>query len=116
MEEILGVSFLGATGSTSSHYFPAPYRCIVKELDVAPGVDPGDAETVTVKKSTTTVGVLTFGTDIAAGASGAYVADATNGYTVFEKGDNIILECSQLTAAATFNGHLKLDRHCVPAA
>lgn len=110
----IDVSILGATAAASSHYYPAPFRCTVRGLDLAPNADPGDAETVTVKKGSDSVGVLTFGTDIAAGASGTYVSDTTNGHLVFNEGDNIILEISQLTAVATFNGSIKIDPFAAP--
>jgi len=54
--------------------------------------DPGDEEAITVTGEatvdgdSTNIGVLTFGTEIAAGAIGTWAADATAGDTVLEAG------------------------------
>lgn len=106
--KVLGFTLAGDT-SSKTRYIPAPYRCTVWDMAAAVDADPGDGETITVKKGATTVGVLTFGTDIAAGAKGTFALDSTNGGTVFEEGDNIVLVASALTAAANFDGWLKLD-------
>jgi len=108
---ILPIAILGGTGALD-HYIPAPCRLIVKSIQAACSVDPGDAETITVAKGSTTVGVLTFGSTIAAGAVGTYVADTTGGETIFEKGEVIKLTISALTAASAFNGYIEVDEFC----
>jgi len=109
MENKLWFSILGATGATADFYVPVPYACTIKTVQAAASADPGDAETITVAKASTTVGVLTYGSTIAAGAVGTYAADATGGETKLAAGDVIKLTISQLTAAATFVGYIQID-------
>lgn len=107
----ISFSVLGATGGTVSIYVPLPSRCTIKSIQASPNADPGDAETITLKTGANTVGTLTFGTDIAAGATGTYAADSTYGETVFEADAVVSLTVSQLTAAATFNGYIEIDEY-----
>lgn len=100
---------LGATGAAADFYIPVPSRCTIKDCQAACSADPGDGETITLADGSNTVGVLTFGTGIAAGATGTYAKNATYGETVFEAGDVIKLTVSQLTAAATFVGYIEID-------
>ena len=109
--ERIDFSVLGATGGGVIAHIPAPYRCTIQKIQASPDADPGDAETLTVKSGSNTVGVLTFGTDIAAGATGTYVKNSTYGETVFEKDDIIKVEASTLTAAASFKGYIEIDPH-----
>lgn len=102
---------LGATGGATNFYVPIPTRCTVKSVQAAPNADPGDAETITVADGSDTIGVLTFGTDIAAGATGTYAADSTNGSKVIDAGDVLKLTVTQLTAAATFTGYIEIDEY-----
>ena len=106
----LDFCLLGATSSVS-FYIPVPTRCTVKAAQAACSADPGDAETITFRDGSNTVGVLTYGTDIAAGATGTYAANATYGETVFEAGDVITVTISALTAAATFCGYIEIDEY-----
>lgn len=99
---------LGAT-SAATFYIPVPSRCTIKKMQAACSADPGDGETITLLDGSNTVGVLTYGTDIAAGATGSYAANATYGETVFEAGDVITVTISALTAAATFCGSIEFD-------
>jgi len=71
-------------------------------IAVAGNSDPGDEpSTVTVKNhtDTKTLGVSTFGTVIAVGAKGTWVADTTNGDYVCAEGD--ILSFAVIAALAT---------------
>ncbi len=92
-----------AAGALTTYLY-VPYRCTLRALSGIVQADPGDAETVTVTMeptvggASTTMGVLTFGTDIAAGAIGAWVEDATTGGTVMEAGSYLKFVT---TAAAT---------------
>lgn len=105
----LSFSILGATGAAADFYIPVPTRCTVRTMQAACSADPGDAETITLLDGSNTVGVLTFGSTIAAGATGTYAADATYGATIFDAGDVIKLTITQLTAAATFVGYIEVD-------
>jgi len=102
-------SLLGATGGATTFYIPVPSRSTIKTVQAACSADPGDGETITVSKGSTTVGVLTYGTDIAAGATGVYAADSTGGETIFAAGEVVKVVISQLTAAATFCGYIEFD-------
>lgn len=111
MPKTIDFSLLGATGAATTFYAVAPCRCTVKSMQAACSVDPGDAETITLTKGATAIGVLTYGTDIAAGATGTYAANSTTGDTVFEAGDAMKLVITQLTAAATFCGYIEVDEY-----
>jgi hypothetical protein len=102
---------LGATGAAATFYVPVPTRCTIKGMQAACSIDPGDAETITIADGSNSVGVLTFGSDIAAGATGTYAADATYGETIFDAGDVMKITISQLTAAATFCGYIEIDEY-----
>jgi hypothetical protein len=104
-------NLLGATGAATTFYAVIPTRCTVKGMQAACSADPGDAETITIKSGANTVGVLTYGTGIAAGAKGTYAADSTYGETVFAAEGVITIVISQLTAAATFCGYIELDEY-----
>ena len=100
---------LGATGAAADFYIPVPTRCTIKGAQAACSADPGDGETITFADGSNAVGVLTFGSDIAAGATGTYAKNATYGETVFDAGDVIKVTITQLTAAATFCGYIEID-------
>lgn len=95
-------------------YFYVPYRCTLRAISGIVQGDPGDAETVTVTggatvaTATTALGVLTFGTDIAAGAIGTWAADATTGDTVLEAGSYLKFVTSA-AAAAVCDLDIELD-------
>lgn len=102
---------LGLVGTNleQTYYVQAPYRCtLFKARATAQNSDIGDADTVTIKKGSTIIGTLTFGTDIAAGAKATWAADATNGKTVFEEGDLITVVVSALDAAGD-RVHVEID-------
>ena len=103
------VNLAFANGAGSPGYITAPFDCTVLDVQCTAQGDPGDAETVTVSEGGTTVGVATFGTDIAAGAKATYVADTTNGDRVVDKGDVITLTPSNGDAAANCHCNLILD-------
>lgn len=93
-----------ATGAVTE-YFRVPYRCTLRGVSGVVQADPGDAETITVTggatvaTATTALGTLTFGTDIAAGATGTWAANATTGSTVLEAGAFLKLVTSAAAAA-----------------
>lgn len=97
-------------------YFQVPYRCTLRDIDGIVQADPGDAETLTVTggatiaTATTALGVLTFGTDIAAGAVGSWVEDTTTGGTVIEAGSYLKFVTSA-AAAAVLDLNIQLDPH-----
>ena len=104
-----------ATGALTT-YFIVPYRCTLRDITGIVQADPGDDETVTVTTeptvggTSTALGVLTFGNDIAAGAVGAWVADATTGGTVVEAGAFFKFVTSA-AAAAVLDVNIELDPH-----
>jgi len=108
------VSILGSTGGAVTRPFVCPYACTVRDLIGAVSADPGDAESVTLTNATqsVTLGVLLFGTDIAANAKGVWTADVTEGETVNAAGDVLLFTVTQLTAAAVFEMILELDPKC----
>ena len=106
-------SILGATGGGVSAYIPVPFDCKILGMQASPDADPGDAETLTLSEDSQTIGVLTFGSDIAAGATGTYAADSTYGTKQVNAGDVLKITCSTLTAAATFKGYIDIDPYCV---
>jgi len=88
------------TDSEQTYYIEVPYRCTILDVRAtAQNSDIGDADTVTVLSDSTTVGVATFGTDIAAGAMATYVADTTNGKTVFAANTTVKVVVSALDAS-----------------
>lgn len=102
-----------ASGAQTS-YFLLPYRCTVREISAIVQADPGDADTITVTGeatvggTSTDIGVLTFGTDIAAGAIATWTADATEGETVLEAG-TFLKFVTSAASAATVNMDIELD-------
>ena len=109
MAQRICLTVTGATGAVATIYVPVPVRSTILTAQASCSVDPGDAETIVFADGATTVGTLTFGTDIAAGAVGTYAADSTNGENVFTAGEAIKVTVSQLTAAATFVGYIEID-------
>ena len=93
-----------ATGA-NTHYYQVPYRCTLADVRGIVQADPGDDQTITVSggatvsTTTTTLGVLTFGSSIAPGAVGEWAADATTGKTILEAGHFIKLVTSAGAAA-----------------
>ena len=114
MKHILNCGLLGTNGA-ASYAFQAPFGCVVTDAYVtAQNSDIGDADTVTIKKSTTTVGVATFGSTIAAFAKATYVPDSTSGNTAYAAGDNILVDVSALDAAGDrVNVTLVLDPYAI---
>jgi len=95
-------------------YFQVPYRCTVRGISGIVQADPGDAETITItggatiSEATVAIGVLTFGTNIAAGAVGTWAADTTTGGTVLEK-DSYLKLVTSAAANAVCNLNIELD-------
>jgi len=100
---------LTSTTAAAIKYFRVPYKCTVRDLKVTVQADPGDAETVTLESGGATIGVVTLGTDIAAGAYADVVKDASEGDTVLAKNDLLTLTASQVTAVADYVLDLELD-------
>jgi len=102
---------LGATGGTAPFTFVVPYKCTVRGVTGAVSADPGGGETITLTNATQslTMGVITWGSTIAANAKGTWVADSTDGEKSMAEGDVLVFTVSQCTAAATFSLVLELD-------
>ena len=107
------VNVLGIVG-VATYPFVCPYKCTVRSLIGAVSADPGDDETVTLTNATDskTLGVLTFGNDIAANAKGVWTADVTNGDYVNDEGDVLLFTTSDCAAIANFSMILELDPKC----
>ena len=105
-------NLLGSTGGASTFYIPAPFDLQIKGVQAACSADPGDGETLTFSENSNEIGVLTFGSSIAAGATGTYAADSTYGNKTVDAGDVIKVVITQLTAAATFSGYIDVDPYC----
>jgi len=97
-------------------YWMVPYKCTIRDLIAfAANSDPGDADTVTLYNYTQskTLGVATFGSDIAAGAKATWVADTTYGDLVCAQYDVLRITVSQTAAATDIIGMiLELDPKC----
>ena len=108
------VSILSANGSPTVRYFVCPYKCTVRDLIGAVSLDVGDDETVTLINytDTKTLGVLAFGSDIAAGAKGTWTPDVTNGNYVNDVGDVLEFTITDCTVAGVFEMLLELDPKC----
>jgi hypothetical protein len=93
---------LGLLGKNvaQTYYRKTPFRCCLADVvAVAALSDIGDADTVTIiNEDGDTVGVATFGSDIAAGAKATFVLDATNGGYIFEANESYTVVVSQLDA------------------
>lgn len=104
-----------ANGASTTTYFQLPYKCTMRDVRGIVQADPGDDETVTVTygttiaTTTTAIGVLTFGNDIAAGAVGTWAANATTGDTVMAEDGYLKLVTSSGAAAANCDLTLELD-------
>lgn len=98
-----------AAGATTE-FFRVPYRCTLRDINGVVQADPGDAETITFTESvnSTALGVLTFGTDIAAGALGTWAADSTDGDHVLEAGE-LIQAVTSAASAASCDLNIELD-------
>ena len=84
---------------TGTFYVQVPFACQIGTVRAtAQDTDIGDADTVTIKDSTGTytIGVATFGSDIAAAAKATYAANATYGNTDFAKDEVIQVIVSAL--------------------
>lgn len=93
-----------------THYFVVPYRCTLRNVTGIVQADPGDAETITFTENSasTALGVLTFGTTIAAGATGTWTADTTDGAHVLAAGE-LIKMVTSAAAAAQCDLDIELD-------
>jgi len=100
MDNVINTPLLG-TNAATTYFQTIPYDCMVKTVRaIAQNSDIGDADTVTLKNADgNTIGVATFGTDIAAGAKATYAADATYGNYRFSAGDVLTIVVSALDAA-----------------
>lgn len=99
-----------------THYMIVPYRCTLRSVTGIVQADPGDGETITLTESvnSTALGVLTFGSTIAAGAEGTWVADTTDGDHVLEEGE-LIKFVTSAAAAAQCDLNIELDPYALPA-
>lgn len=103
-----------------STYLKMPYACTLKNVTGIVQADPGDNETVTftgggsvasgASGATTTLGVLTFGSGVAAGADGTWVGDATNGNMTLLSG-SWLKTTTSAAAAAVCDLNIELDPH-----
>ena len=107
-------SIIGSTDAAYSNYVPVPVRCTLLGAQASPDADPGDAETITFANGSSTLGTLTFDSDIAAGATGTYTANSTYGDLVVAADGVIKITVSQCSAPAVFQGYLEIDPNARP--
>lgn len=110
-----------STGAVTE-YFVVPYMCTLKSVSGIVQADPGDAQTITVTSgaavgtATTALGVLTFGSSIAAGAQGSWAKNATTGDTKLKEGD-ILKFVTSAGAAAKCDLMINFDENAsIPSA
>jgi hypothetical protein len=102
-----------AAGAATT-YFRVPYRCTVRDINAIVQADPGDAETITVTYEaevggdSVAIGTLTFGSDIAAGATAAISLNATTGDTVLAE-DGFLKFVTSAASAANCDIDIELD-------
>ena len=92
-----------ASGAATT-YFRLPYRCTVADINAIVQGDPGDDQTITVTHeptvggTSTTIGTITFDSDIAAGATASLVK-GDDGNTVLGEGEFLKFVTSAASAA-----------------
>lgn len=99
-----------ASGSTTERVV-VRYPCVVRDADAVVNADPGDNETIEIKKESTLIGTLTFGESIAAGATATYTPDPDHGNDVIEKGD-VLSFVTSAAAAAPYHLTIEYDPSC----
>ena len=100
-----------ATGGTQDHYVVVPYECTVRTALATCDADPGDGDTITIAYGATTIGVVTFGSSIAAGATGTYAVDASGKDTRVPAGGVLKITMSQSDAAVAGYLSIQLDEY-----
>ena len=108
-----------ASGGEVTTYFQLPYECTLRAVTGIVQGDPGDDETITITGggsvasgaggATNALGVLTFGSDIAAGAVGSWTPNITTGGMTLLSGSLLKLVASQGTAACDIDIDIELD-------
>jgi hypothetical protein len=107
-----------ASGAITTYFGPLPYDCTLRNVTGVVQADPGENETITftgggsvasgAAGATTALGVLTFGSGIAAGALGTWAANATTGGMTLLAGSLMKLVTSA-AAAADVDLDIELD-------
>lgn len=111
--EKIDLSLPVAASTVTTFYAVVPVKCIVKDIQLACSIDPGDAETFTVTSGGTAIGVVAMGSTIAAGAIGTYTTDATTGQTVLAAGATLKFVTTSMTAASHFCGYVEIDPYAL---
>lgn len=108
------INLTTANGSATSAYMAVPYNCTLRDFEATCQGDPGDDDTITVTENSagTSLGVYTFGSDIAAGATGTWVADSTDGGHELVAGEVIKFTSSSCAAAVDICMNVELDPAC----
>ena len=107
----LMTEFTTPTGAGASVFIPVPVKSfLLKAVAVIDG-DPGDAKTFTFKSGSTTIGTLTFGSDVAAGDTAEYVPDATDKKTEVNRTTPIEVAIPQCDAAVKVRIVLEIDEY-----
>jgi len=105
-QDIIRHHALAFAAGALTTYKRIPYRCTIRDIVAVVQADPGDAETITVTygataaTASTAIGIVTFGTDIAAGALGTWTANSTTGDTVCAEGGFLKFVTTAASAAA----------------
>lgn len=97
------------SGSTPETFMKVPYECTIRDVTAVLQGDPGDGDTLTIEGggsvasgaagATTTLGVVAFGSGVAAGTVGTWTEDATNGGMTLLAGSMLSFTLSDGTAA-----------------
>ena len=93
-------------------YFILPSKCVVTDVQLAVGSDPGDGDTVTVTSGGVAIGVVAFGSGVTAGDIGTYTSDATTGDTVLAAGATLKFVVTALADGDTaMGGYIEIDQY-----
>lgn len=103
-----------STGATADAYLAVPYNCTLRDIIGTCQADPGDGEVITVTENSagTILGTYTFGSSIAAGATGTWAANATTGDHVIVAGEVLKFQITQCSAAVWIHLNIELDNAC----
>ena len=109
------VRHLWANGAASYSIIINPYKCTLKNVVAMVAVDPGDSDTLTITAvgGSETLGVYTYGTTLAAGSTGTWVADTTNGDHVLTALEGILITGSNGAAAGVSTILVEFDPHAL---
>jgi hypothetical protein len=101
-----------SSGAATTSYMVVPYNCVLRDAKAIVDGDPGDGETISLLNDSKTIGKVTFGSGITAGAMGTYAPDETNGELTLMANSSLSIVTSD-AAAANFHLDVELDPECI---